>query len=113
VGIADPEIRTSEPFKEYLQEGQTFTLLGIRVVEGIQTQGYGEGDMAVLDVKLPNGEQKSLGLWGEYILAQARSAEDSDFPGLFQVVRDVVPEFSKRPVKMLRPVTDDASDNPL
>src|SRR5207302_384219 len=96
MSISKPEIRTSKPFNDVLNEGQTFTLLGIRVITGVQTQDYGEGEMVILDVRLPDGTEESVGIWGVYITAQARSAEDSDFPAQYQVVRDVVSEFSKR-----------------
>lgn len=99
MGLLDPKISTSEKFTDHYEEGERFYLEGIRVVKA-NTADYGEGEMVLMKVR---GHENELGIWGAYLLAQAKAASLSDFPNWYVITRKVVDGFSKRPVKALGP----------
>lgn len=107
MGLTNPKIQTSKPFTENFREGEAFALLGVRIVEGINTADYGEGDMVVLTIRTGEDTKDDFGIWGAYLLEQARAAERSDFPARYKIVRKVVEGYSKREVKALEYVDDD------
>lgn len=107
MGLTNPDIQTSKPFSEHFREGEEFTLLGVRIAEGVKTADFGEGDMVVLTIRISEDEKEDFGIWGAYLLEQARAAERSDFPARYRVVRKVVEGYSKREVKALEFAGDD------
>ena len=97
--LTDPEVGKSEKFSDHFKEGEPFYLLGIRTVEGVDTE-YGKGTMILLKVR---GTDPELGIWGKYLMAQAGSADASDMNKWYAVNRRVIPGFGSRPVKVLDP----------
>lgn len=109
MSLARPSIKESAPFSEAIGEDKPFTLDGIRVVEA-NTAEFGRGEMVLLTVR---GQEKELGVWGGYLLAQAKDASPEDFGKRYMITRKVVPEFSKRPVKAFVPVNEDGEEIPF
>lgn len=109
MSLARPSIKESEPFSEKIGEGIPFTLDGVRIVRA-NTADFGEGEMVLLNVR---GQEKELGIWGSYLLAQARDAGPDDFGKSYMIVRKTVQGFSKRPVKALVPVDEEGNEIPF
>lgn len=114
MGLLNPDIGGIDgKFSEVVGENKPFVLNGAEVISGVKTQGYGEGEMVVLTVTLPGGERKRLGIWGAYLVEQARSADESDFGKVYVVRRGPVKGYSDRPdTKSLAPA-DNADDIPF
>lgn len=96
--LNDPKVG-SKKFSDEIGEDTVFVLDGIRTVSGIKTE-YGEGEFVLLNVR---GHDEELGIWGAYLVAQAKAADSSDFGKHYRITRKVIPEFSKREVKALVP----------
>lgn len=109
MGLARPDIGASEPFSEAVGEDKPFILDGIRIVTA-NAEEFGKGEMVLMRVR---GHEKELGVWGSYLLAQARSATPGDFGQRYMITRKVVDDFSKRPVKCLVPVDEDGNAIPF
>lgn len=103
MGMQNPAV--SEPIDklaEVFPEGTPFFLLGIRVVKA-KTTDFGEGEMVILKVR---GHDRELGVWGSYLLTQAKSADVGDMNQWYTVERRVIDGFGKgRPVKVFTPAT--------
>lgn len=101
MGMQNPTVREPlDKLAEVYPEGTPFYLTGIRTVKA-QTQDFGEGEMVVLTVR---GHDRELGVWGAYLLAQAKSVDDSDLNRWYRVERITVEGFGKgRPVKAFVP----------
>lgn len=76
--------------------------MGVRIVDDVKT-GHGGGSMVLLDIAEAPDE---LSLWGRYLLEQVRATEPNDLRRRYMIVREVVPGFSARPVKILVPAPD-------
>lgn len=103
MGMNNPAV--SEPLdklSEVFPEGTPFFLLGVRIVKA-NTREYGEGEMVVVKVR---GHERELGVWGSYLLTQARSIDESDLNKFWTVERKLIPGFGKsgNPVKAFVPV---------
>lgn len=107
MGLLKPNISSTEgKFSEVIGYGVPFVLHGIEIVEGVKTQGYGEGTMVIIDAEPEGGPRKRLGIWGAYLVEQAKSAEPSDYGKVYQVVQGPVEGYSDRPdTKSLQPVS--------
>lgn len=110
MGMQSPDV--GEPidrFSDMFQEGERFYLEGIRVAHAKNTE-FGEGDFVVLKVR---GVQRELGIWGAYLVAQARSATHDDLHKWYTVTREVIEGFGKRgrAVKVLRPAPQVAAES--
>lgn len=101
--VSEPLDKLSDVFPE----GTPFFLEGIRTVEA-NTADYGKGEMVVVRVR---GHERELGVWGSYLLAQAKSVHPSDLGQWYTVVRKQVPGFGKggREVKAFEPSSGPAS----
>lgn len=102
MGMADPSV--SEPFdklSDKIPEGTPFFLTGVRTVTA-NTAEFGKGEMVVLRVQ---GQERELGVWGAYLLTQAKSIDSSDLNRWWKMERKLVPGFGKggRPVKAFVP----------
>lgn len=95
--VNEPLDKLSDKFKE----GEAFFLEGIRTVEA-NTQAYGKGEMVVLKVR---GAERELGVWGSYLLHQAKSVAASDLGRWYKVERTQIEGFGKggREVKAFVP----------
>lgn len=109
MSLARPNIRESEPFSEKIGEDTPFTLDGARIVEA-NSEEFGKGEMVLLSVR---GQEKELGVWGNYLLAQVRDAKPEDFGKPYLITRKMVQGFSKRPVKALVPVDEEGNPIPF
>lgn len=109
MSLARPNIRESEPFSDVIGEGKPFTLDGIRIVKA-NAADFGEGEMVLLTVR---GHDKELGVWGSYLLAQARDATSADFGKRYMLTRKRIEGFSKREVKALVPVDEGGNEIPF
>lgn len=102
MGMQNPEV--SEPldkFSDKIGEGVPFYLTGIRTVKA-KAKDYGEGEMVVLKVQ---GQERELGIWGAYLLAQAKAVDQSDLNRWYVVKREVIEGFGGgNASKVLRPV---------
>lgn len=112
MGLLNPEVGGElDKFSEKIGEGERFYLDGIRVISGVRTD-YGVGEMVAIKAR---GHDNELGIWGEYLLHQAKAVQPSDLHQWYIVVREVVPGFSERPVKVIKPAPAPAatqSDEP-
>lgn len=98
MGLLKPNISSIEgQFSEVIGYNVPFVLHGIEIVEGVKTQGYGVGTMVVVDAEPENGPRKRLGVWGQYLIEQAKSAEPSDFGKAYKIVQGPVEGYSDRP----------------
>jgi hypothetical protein len=106
MGMQNPAV--SEPLdklSEIFPEGKPFHLTGVRTVKA-KTKDYGEGEMVVLKV---SNHARELGVWGAYLLAQARSVEAADLDRWYTIERRMIAGFGKgRPVKVLVPASPPA-----
>lgn len=95
--VSDPLDKLSDVFPE----GTPFYLTAVRTVE-VNTAAYGKGEMIVLTVR---GHEHELGVWGAYLLAQAKAVDAGDLNQWYMVIRRVVEGFGKggRPVKVFTP----------
>lgn len=97
--VSDPIDKLSEVFPE----GTPFTITNMRIVKA-NTADFGQGEMVV--IKSPD-HNRELGVWGSYILAQARSADPSDYGKRYVLRRRIIEGFGKgRPVKVLDPAPE-------
>lgn len=106
MSLTNPNIGSTDgKFSETVGENVPFVLHGIETVENVQTQGYGQGTMVVIDCE-PEGKPRGrYGIWGDYLVKQAESVEPSDLGKVYQVVRGPIEGFSQRPdTKRLEPV---------
>lgn len=95
MGFRDPDVGKSDGnLTDVFAEGEPFELHGLDVVKA--RTDYGEGEMVIATVNTPDG-RKRLSIWGAYLVAQAKSAEPSDFPATVRIVRGPVEGFSDRP----------------
>lgn len=102
MGMQNPEV--GEPIDKLTDkypEGTPFFLQGIRVVEA-NTREFGKGEMVIVRVR---GNERELGVWGSYLLTQAKSVDGSDLNQWYIIERRHVPGFGKngRPVKAFTP----------
>lgn len=102
MGMQNPQV--SEPLdklSDVFPEGTPFYLTAIRTVK-VNTAAYGEGEMVVIAAR---GHARELGVWGAYLLAQAKATEAADLNQWYMVARRVVEGFGKggRPVKAFTP----------
>ena len=97
MGMQNPVV--SEPLDkltDHFPEGKPFYLLGVRVVKA-KTADFGEGEMVVLRIR---GVERECGVWGSYLLAQAKSVAPDDLNHWYLIERGIVEGFGKgRPVK--------------
>lgn len=104
MGMQNPNVDTFEPtdkLSEVFPEGTPFFLTGIRTVKA-KTNDYGEGEMVLITVQ---GHPRELGIWGAYLLAQAKSVTGDDLGQWYTINRKLVAGFGKnRPVKVFEPV---------
>jgi hypothetical protein len=92
MGMQNPAV--SEPLdklSDKYPEGTPFFLEAIRTVEA-NTANYGKGEMVVVRVR---GNDRELGVWGSYLLTQAKSVDNSDLNQWYKVERKIVPGFGK------------------
>lgn len=90
MGMQNPAV--SEPldkFSDHYKEGQSFFLVGVRIVKA-RTKDYGEGEMVVLKIR---GHERELGIWGAYLLAQAKAVEPSDLNHFYKLEKRVIEGF--------------------
>lgn len=104
MGMQTPEVERYEDldkFTDKIGEGVPFYLTGIRVVKA-NTKDFGQGEMVVLKVQ---GHEHELGIWGSYLLAQAKSVSPGDLNQWYVITREVIPGFGKgtNTSKVLRP----------
>src|SRR5487761_1171312 len=101
MGMQNPVVNEPiDKLSEVYPEGTPFTLLNVRIVKA-KTADFGEGEMVVLKVA---GHERELGVWGSYILAQAKSVDPSDLNRMYVLRRRVIEGFGKgRAVKVLDP----------
>lgn len=111
MGITNPTLsgQTDGKFSDVIGYDKPFVLNAAEVVEGVRTQGFGEGTMVILDCT-PEGasgsERKRLGIWGRYLIEQVRSAEAGDFGKVYKVVQGPIEGYSDKPdTKRLVPVS--------
>lgn len=95
--VSDPLNKLSDVFPE----GKPFYMTGIRVVTATSA-AYGKGEMVVVAVR---GNDHELGVWGAYLLAQAKAVDASDLNQWYVIERRVVEGFGKggHPVKAFTP----------
>lgn len=97
MGMQNPAV--SEPLdklSEIFPEGTPFYLMEIRTVKA-KTADFGEGEMVVVKVA---DHDRELGVWGSYLLAQAKSVDSGDLNQWYKIERKVIEGFGKgRPVK--------------
>lgn len=98
MGLLDPKVAKSEKFSDHFTEGERFFLTGIRTVTA--NTDYGQGEMVLLTVQ---GMEEELGIWGDYLLKQAKDCSPDDLNKWYIITRQVVDGFSTRPVKMIAP----------
>lgn len=101
MGMQNPAVgEPLDKLSEHYPEGTRFYLTGIRVVKA-RTADFGEGEMVVLRVQ---GHERELGVWGSYLLTQAKSVTPEDLNQWYVVNRRVIEGFGKgRPVKVFDP----------
>lgn len=102
MGMNNPTISESlDKLSEVFPEGHPFFLEGVRTVEA-NTAAYGKGKMVVIRVR---GHQKELGIWGAYLLHQAKCIASDDLQKWWKIERKIVPGFGKegRAVKAFTP----------
>lgn len=101
MGMQNPVVNDPiDKLTEIFPEGTPFVVDGMRVVEAT-TADFGKGEMVIVKSR---GHERELGVWGSYLLAQARSADASDFGKTYVLRRRVIEGFGKgRPVKVLDP----------
>lgn len=110
MGLANPPIRETAKFSEEIGYNTPFILEGIRVVRA-KSADYGEGEMVVIDAR---GHAAELGVWGTYLIHQARAVESSDLGKRYKMVEDrIVDGFSRRPVKALVPCDEHGDEIPF
>lgn len=110
MGLANPPIRESAKFSEEIGYDKPFILEGIRVVRA-KSADYGEGEMVVIDSR---GHTAELGVWGTYLIHQARAVESSDLGRHYKLVEGkMVDGFSRRPVKALVPCDENGETIPF
>ncbi|MDE2101948.1 MAG: hypothetical protein KGL39_32175 [Patescibacteria group bacterium] len=99
MGMQNPVVNDPiDKLAEVYPEGTPFFLTGIRTVKA-RTADFGEGEMVLVRAR---DHERELGIWGSYILAQAKSADTSDLNQWYVVRRRVIEGFGKgRPVKVL------------
>jgi len=101
MGMQNPEV--SQPLdrlSDVFPEGTRFWLEGIRTVT-VNTRDYGEGEMVIVKVR---GRERELGVWGAYMVVQAKSVQPSDLNQWYTTTRRPVEGFGRgRPVKMFIP----------
>lgn len=96
MGLMEPTLNDPiDRFVDIVGEDQVFTLDNIRVLS-VTTREYGTGEMVVMKVREHKNE---LGIWGAYLLAQAKAVKPDDLGKQYKIVRKLVPGFSSRPVK--------------
>lgn len=102
--IGEPLDRLSDVYPE----GERFYIEGIRTVKA-NSQEYGPGEMVVIRVR---GHERELGVWGAYLLAQAKSHTPEDLNKWYVLERRKVEGFGKgRPVKILVPYVAPGQDD--
>lgn len=101
MGMQNPVVNEPlDKLSEHYPEGTPFFLTGVRVVRA-RTADFGEGEMVVLRVR---GHERELGVWGSYLLAQAKSVAPDDLNRWYVVNRRVIEGFGKgRAVKAFDP----------
>jgi len=110
MGMQDPKINEPlDKLAEVFPEGTPFFLEAVRVVPA-KTADFGDGEMVILKVR---GHERELGVWGSYLLAQAKSVDASDLNQWYVVERGPIEGFGKgRPVKMFVPTTGPSTSWP-
>lgn len=108
MGMQNPAVNEPiDKLSEVYPEGQPFYLIGIRIVTA-KTADFGEGEMVIVKVR---DHARELGVWGSYLLAQAKSVEQSDLNRWYRIERKTIEGFGKgRPVKCFVPA--DAPSSP-
>lgn len=98
MGMQNPSVgEPLDKLAEVFPEGTPFIIDGIRTVEA-NTADYGKGEMVVVKVR---GHQRELGIWGAYLLAQAKSFTPDDAGKSWVINRRNIAGFGKgRPVKV-------------
>ena len=92
MGMMNPAVNEPlDKLSEKYPEGTPFFLEGIRTVEA-NTQAYGKGEMVVVRVR---GNERELGIWGSYLLNQAKSVAADDLQKWYKIERQVIPGFGK------------------
>ena len=90
MGMQNPTVgEPLDKLSDHYPEGTPFFLLGIRIVEA-KTKDYGKGEMVVVRVR---GHERELGIWGAYLLAQAKSVDPSDLNKWYKIRRRVIEGF--------------------
>lgn len=98
MGMMNPQVNEAlDKMSDHFPEGKPFLLTGVRIVEAT-SQVYGKGEMVVLRVA---DHAKELGIWGAYLLHQAKSVAADDLQRWYIIERKQIPGFGKggRPVK--------------
>lgn len=101
MGMQNPKLNDPiDKLSEIYPEGTRFFLEEIRVVPVRNTE-YGDGEMVIIKVR---GHERELGVWGSYLLTQAKSVDLNDLHRWYKIERRSVEGFGKgRPVKMFVP----------
>jgi hypothetical protein len=101
MGMQNPVVNDPiDKLSEVIAEGSPFTIDGLRIVSA-KTADFGDGEMVIVKVR---GHERECGVWGSYLLAQARSADASDYGKQYVLNRRVIEGFGKgRPVKVFDP----------
>lgn len=109
MGMQNPVVNEPlDKLSEEYPEGTPFYLISVRIVKA-KTADFGDGEMVVLKVR---DHTRELGVWGSYLLSQARSIDDSDLNRWWKIERGVVEGFGKgRPVKQFVPASAPEGSN--
>lgn len=98
MGMQDPAVgEPIDKLSEHYPDGTPFFLLNVRIVEAKSTD-FGTGEMVIVKVR---DHERELGVWGAYLLAQAKSVDPSDLNQWYAINRRVIAGFGKgRAVKV-------------
>lgn len=92
MGMMNPVVsQPIDKMSDKIVEGTPFFLEAVRTVTA-KTQNYGEGEMVVCRVR---GHENELGIWGSYLLAQAKAVDNGDLNKWYKIQRQIVPGFGK------------------
>lgn len=107
MGMQNPKVNEPlDKLSEVVPEGDRFFLESIRTVP-VKSTEYGEGEMVVVKIR---GHERECGIWGAYLLTQAKSASTADLNQWYVINRRPVEGFGKgRPVKVFDPAPSSAS----
>lgn len=112
MGMMNPPTNPAlDKMSETIPEGTPFLLQGIRTVEA-NSQAYGKGEMVVCRV---HGHDNELGIWGSYLLHQAKAVAADDLNKWYRIERKLIPGFGKggRPVKAFVPAEPPATQTSM